>query len=472
MNRMFRDPEKAARWLSLTLSLALLKLILYVYDSDPQVFFGDSGSYLTTALIKWIPPDRSFIYGFVVRFLTINSHSLNSVVATQTLAGIGTALCVAVVLMRYFQTRFAVAAVIATALVLEPQQLMYERFILTESLSCFFFTLFILLALEYLKLRKLWPLIVLQIAGIVLVSFRVTFVPAVLAASVMLPFLLLFFVDGKTLPLSMRVRSLAIHLLVSVGLFTGLHTAYKAWNGSLSDLPPAYSYADGFFLLSNVSPLVRPGDTDNAVIAGILQQPLVYGSRPWEWNARNAEMFSPDGLVPKIQRALKDDYKANAEARRIARKVILRDPVGFLGLAADSYLKFFSKGYMLDTMRFEAGMSGLLDDELKLLNRFHLDATELAVHNTITRKYYLAAWPYFILLVHAPLVLLGAMFVVNREARKFLWFLVLIGTLHVAVVQTLGVEPSPRHNHAVAILLAIGIGILAERFTRRQPQHS
>jgi hypothetical protein len=127
---------------------------------------------------------------------------------------------------------------------------------------------------------------------------------------------------------------------------------------------------------------------------------------------------------------------------------------------------------MLDTMRFEAGMSGLLDDELKLLNRFHLDATELAVHNTITRKYYLAAWPYFIFLVHAPLVLLGAMFVVNHEARKFLWFLVLIGTLHVAVVQTLGVEPSPRHNHAVAILLAIGIGILAERFARRQPQHS
>src|SRR4030095_6618066 len=180
MFRMFRDPERTARWLLLTLSLALLKLILYVYDSDPQAFFGDSGSYLTTALIKWIPPDRSFLYGFVIRYLTINSHNLNSVVAVQTLAGLGTALCVAAMMTRFFQARFLVAAVIAAAVGVEPQQVMYERFVLTESLSGFFFTLFVLLALEYLRGRRLWTLIVLQITGIVLVAFRVTFVPVVL----------------------------------------------------------------------------------------------------------------------------------------------------------------------------------------------------------------------------------------------------------------------------------------------------
>jgi hypothetical protein len=467
---MFRDAERTARWLLLTLCLALLKLILYVYDSDPQTFSGDSGSYLTTALTKWIPPDRSFLYGFVVRLLTLNSHSLNSVVAFQTFAGLGTALCVAAMLTRFFQARFVIASVIATAVALEPQQVLYERFILTESLSCFAFTLFVLLALEYLKSRRLWTLIVLQITGIVLVAFRVTFVPVVLVSSIVLPLCLFVFIDGKKASTALRLRQVAIHFLISVLLFIGLHQAYQAWNGSLSKLPPAYTYADGFFLLSNVSPLVKPGDTDNAVIAEILRQPMMWGTRPWEWNARNAEMFSPGGLVPKIKKAFNDDYRANAESRRIARKVILRDPVGFFGLAFDSYQKFFSKPYMLQTMKFEAGMAGSGPDELRLFAVFHLDATELAEHDTVTRKYYLASWPYYILLIHTPLVLLGSLFVAKSESRKFLWFLLIIGTLHVVVVQTLGVEPSPRHNHAVVILLALGVGVFAERFMRWSPK--
>jgi len=38
-----------------------------------------------------------------------------------------------------------------------------------------------------------------------------------------------------------------------------------------------------------------------------------------------------------------------------------------------------------------------------------------------------------------------------------------IATAHTASVQIAGVEPSPRHLHAVAVLLVIGGGILANR---------
>jgi hypothetical protein len=343
---------------------------------------------------------------------------------------------------------------------------MYERFILTESLSGFFFTLFLLLALEYVRSRHAWALILLNVTGIVLVSFRVTFVPAILLASVVLPFFTLVLLEGKRPPLLLRLRQFAIHLAISLALFFGLHSAYKSWNGSLSKLPPAYTYADGFFLLSNVSPLVKPDDTDNPIIADILRQPLVYGSKPSEWNARNAEMFSEDGLAPKIQRALKDDYYANQESRRIAWNVIFRDPIGFTRLAVNGYLKFFSRSYLLNSMQFEAGMAGLSKDALELVARFHLDATELTEHSTVTRFYYLAARPYYVFLIHTPLVLIGALFVVGREFRKFILFLLILCTLHVVVIQVLGVEPSVRHNHAVAVFLAIAVGVIVERFAR------
>src|SRR5215475_5854272 len=98
---MFRNPDKASKWLALVLFLACLKLIMFIYDSNPEVFLGDSGSYLLSALMKLIPPDRSFLYGFVVRFIGQNSHSLSSLIAIQTVAGIGTSLLVAVILVRF-----------------------------------------------------------------------------------------------------------------------------------------------------------------------------------------------------------------------------------------------------------------------------------------------------------------------------------------------------------------------------------
>ena len=65
--------NNAARWLALATSLGFAKLISFVLDSNPQVFMGDSVSYLTTAMLKWIPPDRSFVYGFLVDDLTARS---------------------------------------------------------------------------------------------------------------------------------------------------------------------------------------------------------------------------------------------------------------------------------------------------------------------------------------------------------------------------------------------------------------
>jgi hypothetical protein len=363
-----------------------------------------------------------------------------------------------------------VASIAAILVALEPQQLLYERFVLTESFSTAVFAAFVLLSLGYIRRKSLRTLLALQAVGVVLVAFRVTFVPVILTVSVVAP-ALAFVMDEKgnaKLP-RLDFRRMGIHLLISVVLFLGFHEAYKRWNGSLSNLPPAYSYADGFFLLSNVAPLVKAGDTDNPIIAKIVSEPLVFARDTSKWNVRNAEMFNDEGLVPRIQRAFHEDYQANAECKRIARNAILRDPLGFAGLAMESYFKFFDRKYMANILQYESATSPLSADELNLLGRYHLNATELASHDTVTRKYHLASWPYYILLLHTPLVLLAAVIVVKPGSRKLLLFLLLIGTVQVVIVQVLGVEPSPRHNHAVAVLLVIGVGVLIERFLRKSP---
>ena len=143
------------------------------------------------------------------------------------------------------------------------------------------------------------------------------------------------------------LQRLAVHLGISILLFAGLHTAYQRWNGRLSKLPPAYSYADGFFLLANVSTLAKPVDTDNPELAAVISQPLVFASTPDQRNGRNQEMFSPVGLIGRIKTAMNSEYLANLECKRIAYRVIRRDPIGFLRLAFHTYVRFFSKEYMI-----------------------------------------------------------------------------------------------------------------------------
>ena len=455
-------------WFVLAAILSFIKLVIFVLDSSPQVYLGDSMSYLTTAMLGWIPADRSFVYGYVVYGLTARSRSLSSLVAVQTVAGIATSMMTAGILVRYFRTSFAIAAAAAIVITLEPQQLLFERFVMTESLSTAGFALYLWIALEYLRSRKVWALIAMQVAGIVLVAFRVAFVPLLATATVLAP--LLAGDAWRALPRQWKrlLPQLSVHALISIVMFVGLHEAYKLWNGALSNLPPAYSYADGYFLISNVSPLVTAADSDNPDVAAVLAAPLAYASKPEQMNSRNSEMFDEGGLVARLRKAFKgDNYHANAEAKRVALRVIRRDPVGFLRLALMTHLRFYSKPYMEEILKEEAGVRGLSPDDLKLLRHYHLDAEDLPFKRNITREYYFAIWPYCMLLINTPVILIASLFLSGKDERTALIFLFLVISVHSTVLQVMSVEPSIRHHHATAIPLVIGLSLIAGRFSRK-----
>ena len=72
-------------WGLLLIALLALKFTLWFLDPDIGFYFGDSASYLYTAVSGWIPPDRSYTYGFFVRHATLMLESLDWLVINQVL---------------------------------------------------------------------------------------------------------------------------------------------------------------------------------------------------------------------------------------------------------------------------------------------------------------------------------------------------------------------------------------------------
>jgi len=85
-----------AWWLFCALVLAM-KLLLLWLDPTPKLFMGDSWSYIWTALKGWIPEDRSYFYGYLVRWLAAWPHSFTPLLVIQALASGATAITVALV---------------------------------------------------------------------------------------------------------------------------------------------------------------------------------------------------------------------------------------------------------------------------------------------------------------------------------------------------------------------------------------
>jgi len=82
-------------WLALTVALMAVKLAWLIADHTPMLFLGDSESYLWTALTGWIPPDRSFLYGFLLRPLAVDAGSMLPLIAAQSASSVVVALLLA-----------------------------------------------------------------------------------------------------------------------------------------------------------------------------------------------------------------------------------------------------------------------------------------------------------------------------------------------------------------------------------------
>ena len=94
------DLSRHPGWSIFCLLIVCLKFALLGLDPRPQMFMGDSGSYLWTAFSGWIPPDRSFLYGFVIRWVALSTGSLQSLLVLQAFLGAAIAILLAYICRR------------------------------------------------------------------------------------------------------------------------------------------------------------------------------------------------------------------------------------------------------------------------------------------------------------------------------------------------------------------------------------
>src|SRR5690242_9907304 len=90
-------------WWIFVLAIVALKLVLLAADPVPKFYLGDSRSYWWTALTGWIPEDRSYFYGYVIRWVALSLSSFTPLLVLQTLAGSLVAIVLAWICLEIFQ---------------------------------------------------------------------------------------------------------------------------------------------------------------------------------------------------------------------------------------------------------------------------------------------------------------------------------------------------------------------------------
>ena len=121
---------------------------------------GDSGAYIHTALTGWIPGERSYFYGYVVRWLAVWPHSFAPLLIVQALASGATAIVFALICSRVFRMSNRLSFLFGLMCALDPCQLVWERYVMTETFSLVVYVLVVYWSLAYLRDRRLWQLAV------------------------------------------------------------------------------------------------------------------------------------------------------------------------------------------------------------------------------------------------------------------------------------------------------------------------
>ena len=125
-------------------------------------------------------------------------------------------------------------------------QLVWQRYVMTETVSLFFYVLMLLFSFLYLKQRRLWQLAIVQILSVLVISFRMSYLLVVQISAFFLPLIAFlpkihtaFWKHSSTLSKKSVAKSAGLHLAFSILLMFVLQKAIdKSTGGSrVENLP-------------------------------------------------------------------------------------------------------------------------------------------------------------------------------------------------------------------------------------------
>jgi hypothetical protein len=449
-------------WLALAAAVLSIKIALLAIDSLVVFGGGDSGAYLASAVSDWVPGDRSFTYGrYFIRAILAVFGSIKAVVVAQSLLSGATSVLAAVCLRVGFRSPFWVAAIAALLYAIEPLALLYERAILTETVTLFFLALFVLTGLSYINRPRTPRLILLAFLGTCILSLRTFHIPVVLVATVAVVLLGIPHLRdqnaGSVWDFGSRVL---LHALVAIAATVGFHAAYQQYFSYVTNQPPTYNSGDGFFLIAAWAPVVTPDDFPNEATAERVLNNLFDLQDRFN---RNFHLFGEGGLVNLLQKdqapGISGYLAASEAAKKIALHAARRDPIGLIGLAVETYADYWNGKVMRKSI---VGDQGPLKLDQKLIDYFQAccseDLSKNHLQDTLAKRWYGGASVWYRVLLLSPLF--AILLCIPRGYREQAMFVGVVVWAVMLVSVFFGVVVDVRFHHALAWLACIQLGIL------------
>ena len=418
-----------AWWVFCALVLAI-KLLLLWLDPTPKLFMGDSWSYIRTALIGSIPRDRSYFYGYLVRWLAVWPHSFAPLLVVQALASGATAIVFALICSRLFRMSNRISFLFGLICALDPCQLVWERYVMTETFSLFVYVLVLYWSLLYLRDRRIWQLAVVQAFSVVLIGFRMSYLLVVLACTILLPLIAFALAPMRAVRNQSDPRRLSplttgfAHVVASLAIMLLMHGAYKQVYGKLSKRESAYLHDSGAHLVSVWAPALEPSDATDSRLRDLIANGHQF--KIDDLTLRNAQHFGEGFLIDRWRKIEKNRKKSDRIAKETAMNALRRRPLQIVGLAMKTYMGYWGIASIQSYAREDLGYGELTEEQVKVLaEKFRFITVKLlpAQPFSLLQRYFLGGWPYYFIVVVSPLTCALATWVSRQRAFALLLFI-------------------------------------------------
>ena len=360
-----RAADRPLRW-SVRVDTAVAVLAVAVglaLDRLPRFFQGDSLAYMTTGLSGWVPPDRSWFYGYGSRWLVEAARSGGALPAAQALMLLGAVLLTCRAFSAERGAGWAVLA-FAAAATLDPLNQAYARFWLsdTPAAASYVATVGVLAAWvgappgRYLRVA-----LVVAALTVFTIFVRVAYAP-ILVATLVIAAAAACLVPRRERPPRLRRRLLALVALPAIAVgalaLANSQVALASLRGHVFVNRMSDLYTMGVFL-----PALRYEDFEEA---GVPVTRAEFDAFDRSLDAREAQVWS-DG--PQYVRWLMAqrmgvtdayDERLQAAAAAVVRTGLRRHPQTFVA----SHLR--SIAALFDPRRWRRVMRGELGFELPL----------------------------------------------------------------------------------------------------------
>lgn len=469
--------SEPSQWWFFCAFIVSLKFFLLALDPLPKLFMGDSACYISTALVGWIPDDRSYFYGFVIRWVALSTGSLTPLLLLQSFVSASTALLLAYMGRTMFGLSPRWSYVLGLICALDPFQLVWERYVMTETISLFFYVAALYFSFLYLKDRRIRHLAIAQGLWILLIGFRMSYLLVVQASAVLLPIMAFYpllraaWRNRRSLQVDrfLPVKRAFVHLATSLALMFLLHGAYKQANGWLCGRAPAYLYATGLHLLAFWAPILVPADASDARLARIIEQGDEFEIK--ELTARNDQRFESGYLIDRWQEAEPDTPRANRIAKETALRALRRNPLAVLHLAARTFAQYWNLKELRHYASIDLGHNDLTPEQNALLaESFHFatDGRVIGAPPTLLQRFFLLSWPYCYFVLLSPILGVWAVYLARERQLALLILLHLVIIL--AVTFTFAVAPSFRYLQPASVLTLLSLALCLRAFLNGRAQ--